>query len=58
MFVLYVTMLLYYTIADVSKGVLCYTIGDVRFLPCHAIAVLKNEREGSKRGREASSNAT
>ena len=55
---LYVTILLYYTIADVSKGVLCYTIGDVRFLPCHAIAVLKNEREESKRGREASSNAT
>ena len=58
MFVLYVTILLYSTIPDVSKRVLCYTITDVRFLPCYAIAVLKKGREESKRGREAAFNAT
>ena len=81
------TFLLYYAIADASKGVLCFAIADVKFLLtyaiemtelinmfemtelidtfvlcltfllCYAIADLKQEREESRREREAASNA-
>ena len=45
MFVLYVTILL------------CFAIADVKFLLAYAIADLKQEREESRREREAASNA-
>ena len=77
MFVLYVTILLDYTI-ETTEQVLyemfqpVYTIADakfemtvlidmfvlcLRFLLCYAIADLKQEREESRREREAASNA-
>ena len=37
MFVLHLMFLLYYAIADASKGVICFAIADVMFLPCYAI---------------------
>ena len=50
MFELYLMFLLYNAIAELKQ--------DMMFLLCYAIADLKQEREESRRGREAASNAS